>query len=137
MYQHGIDRLSDLSSLLRGKRLGLLTNHTGVDSRLVSTVDRLREEYDLRRLFSPEHGLYGAAQAGAHVGNTVDARTGLPVFSLYDRSYAEALDGLDLLVFDMQDVGVRFYTYLYALSDAMKLCAARQIPLVVLDRSTG
>lgn len=133
-YLHGVDRLNEISSFLAGKRLGLLTNHTGVDRNLIPTVDLLREKFDLCRLFSPEHGLYGAAQAGVHVSDSTDPRTGLPIFSLYDKEYAGALDGLGCLVFDMQDVGVRFYTYLYALSDAMKLCAEKGIPLVVLDR---
>ncbi len=135
--RNGIDNLSEADALLRGRRLGLATNPTGVDRNLVSTADILRERYDLVALYGPEHGIRGDAQAGDHVGSTVDRRTGLPVHSLYGGSRhlsAETAAGVDVLVFDMQDIGVRYFTYLYTLTNLMADCAALGIPLVVLDR---
>ena len=135
--RNGVDNLDGADGLLRGKRLGLVTGPTGVDKRLRSTVDILREQYDLVALFAPEHGIWGDAQAGEKVESTVDRRTGLPVHSLYGqtrRITAEMAQGLDALVFDMQDVGVRYFTYLYTLTYLMQECARLGLPLVVLDR---
>jgi uncharacterized protein YbbC (DUF1343 family) len=126
-------------ALLKGKNVGLITNPTGVDSKLRSTVDLLHEhpEINLVRLFAPEHGVRGDAYAGEKVARDVDARTGIPVYSLYGenrRPPQSYLDGLDIMVYDIQDVGSRSYTYIYTMSYAMEECAKRRIPFMVLDR---
>ena len=83
MFGNGIDNLKSVHALLVGKRLGLVTNHTGLDQSFRPTADILKESYDLRFLVGPEHGVTGTAQAGARVENSVDPRTGLPVISLF------------------------------------------------------
>lgn len=118
-------------------RCGLITNHTGVLRDLSSTVDMLKEKCNLVALFGPEHGVRGDIQAGENVSSYTDKKTGLPVYSLFGDDIAEsenALISLDTVIFDIQDVGARFYTYAYTLTDAMKLCAKSGIKLVVLDR---
>jgi uncharacterized protein YbbC (DUF1343 family) len=129
--------LEHLPPDLGGRRVGLITNPSGVDAALHSTVDLLAARRDLRlvALFGPEHGIRGNAQEA--VPDAVDDRTGLPVYSLYGATLsptAPMLDGLDVLVFDIQDVGVRFYTYLSTLGIAMQAAAARGLRFVVLDR---
>jgi uncharacterized protein YbbC (DUF1343 family) len=124
---------------IAGRRVGLVTNATGVDRHLISTVQRLHEHPDvnLAALFGPEHGLRGEAPDAAYVETYTDALTGLPVHSLYGATYKptpDALEGLDMLVFDMQDAGVRFYTYLSTLAYVMQTAAEAGIPVVVLDR---
>jgi len=126
-------------ALLRGKRVGLITNPTGVDSKLVSTIDLLhaRPDIKLTALFGPEHGVRGEAYAGDHVADGVDPATGVPVHSLYGetrRPKAEWLEPLDVLVYDIQDVGSTSYTYIYTMAYAMEAAADRGIPFVVLDR---
>ncbi len=133
----GVETLARAQTLLRGRRVGLITGPTGVDGRLRATVDILAEIYDLRALFACEHGIRGAVQAGGHVESEVDAETGVPVFSLYGasrRMTQQMLDAFDVLVYDIQDVGARFYTYLYTLSYAMQDCARAGKTVVVLDR---
>lgn len=124
---------------LEGKRVGLITNHTGVDSQLRSSVDLLRQcdWLQLVALFGPEHGVRGAAQAGAKVASTTDERTGLPVHSLYGKSHKPTQDmlrGLGALVYDIQDVGVRYATYLSTLFNCQEAAAENDILFVVLDR---
>ena len=124
---------------LRGKRIGLVTNPTGVDSELRSSIDLLARHPQLHlvALFGPEHGVRGNVQAGEKVEATVDEATGLPVFSLYGEHReptAEMLKGIDVLLFDIQDVGARFYTYPYTLAGAMRAARRAGIPVVVLDR---
>ena len=136
----GCERLfDDRFDLIAGMRVGLITNPSGVDRQLRTTADRLHETdgVELAALFGPEHGIRGQAADGVHVVSTTDARTGVPLHSLYgpQRQPDDAmLAGLDLILFDMQDVGVRFYTYLYTMSLAMEACAGRGLPFVVLDR---
>lgn len=136
-YLHGIEREDLLSRELSGLRLGLITNPSGLDRKFNSTIDLLQERFDLRALFSPEHGVRGDAQAGEKVGCYTDLRSQLPVYTMYgDRSAAySAFDGLDCIVYDIQDVGLRFYTYIYTLADAMQEAAKRGIRVVVLDRA--
>ncbi len=133
----GVDRLDTVEEQLRGKRVGLMTNPTGMDHQLRSTIDLIHEKYHLTALFAVEHGIRGDAQAGDAVQTTVDEATGVTVYSAYgdnDHFNAEMLDAFDVLVFDIQDVGARFYTYLYSLSYAMEACARAGKPMVVLDR---
>ncbi len=136
--QLGIDVLRAAEfAPLRGKRVGLVTNHTGVDSAGAATIDLLHQAKDVRllALFSPEHGIRGAVDA--KVADSRDERTGLPVWSLYGevrKPKPEHLAELDLLVFDIQDIGCRFYTYLSTLRNCLEAAAARGIPLLVLDR---
>ena len=136
-YLHGIEREDLLLRELSGLRLGLITNPSGLDKKFNSTIDVLQKSFDLRALFSPEHGVRGDAQAGEKVGYYLDARSGLPVYTMYgDHSAAfEAFDGLDCIVYDIQDVGLRFYTYIYTLTEAMEEAAKRGIRVVVLDRA--
>jgi len=125
--------------VLRGKRVGLITNPSGVNRQLVSTVDVLRgaPEVKLVALFGPEHGIYGDVEAGDKVDNQVDARTGLPAYSLYGKTQKptpEMLQGLDALVYDLQDTGCRSYTYITTMGVAMEACGEAGIEFVVLDR---
>jgi len=127
------------AALLTGKRIGLVTNMTGVDRQLRSNVDLLAAHpgWTLAALFGPEHGVRGDAQAGVAVDNARDAATGLPVYSLYGKTHEptpEMLAGLDILVFDIQDVGTRFYTYPYTLASIMRAAKREGIAVVVLDR---
>ncbi|HVG21131.1 MAG TPA: exo-beta-N-acetylmuramidase NamZ domain-containing protein, partial [Blastocatellia bacterium] len=135
----GIDVLErDGFKQLEGRRVGLITNHTGRDRAGRSTVDVLASAKNLKlvALFSPEHGLRGAEDAP--VGSSRDEKTGLPIYSLYDkdkrRPTAEMLAGIDALVFDVQDVGTRFYTYITTCGLAMEEAAKNRIKFVVLDR---
>jgi uncharacterized protein YbbC (DUF1343 family) len=125
-------------SLLEGKKVGLITNHTG---RLLTgehLADALiRKGVRVTALFGPEHGIRGTAEGGDRVADSVDARTGLPVFSLYGEHHAPTtamLRDVDLLVYDIQDVGARFYTYISTLILSMESAARKGIPFLVLDR---
>lgn len=133
----GLDRLEAVEDKLRGKRVGLMTNPTGITRDLTSAIDVLRAKANLTALFACEHGIRGDAQAGDKVETYQDKKTGVTVYSAYQGSHrlsAEMLDAFDVFVFDMQDVGVRFYTYLYSLSYAMEECAKAGKPVIVLDR---
>lgn len=125
--------------ILKNKRIGLITNPTGVDSRLKSTVDILAEakEVNLVALFGPEHGVRGNFSAGDKVDSNIDPQTGIPVFSLYGKTRkpnAEILKGIDVLVYDIQDIGARSYTYISTMGLAMEAAAENNIEFVVLDR---
>ena len=125
--------------LLKGKRIGLITNPTGVTAELVSTIDVLfrHPSVQLVALYGPEHGVRGDAKAGEKVLNAVDNLTNLPVNSLYGRTKkptAEMLKGVDLLLFDIQDIGVRTYTYIYTMALAMQAAKEENIPFIILDR---
>lgn len=125
--------------ILQGKRVGLVTNPTGVDSRLRSTVDILHNapEVNLVALYGPEHGVRGEFTAGEYVEFETDLSTGLPVYSLYGKTRKpspEMLKGIDILVYDIQDIGSRSYTFISTLGLVMEAAAENGIPLVVLDR---
>ncbi|HEX2187253.1 MAG TPA: DUF1343 domain-containing protein, partial [Longimicrobiaceae bacterium] len=131
--------LADPPAAVRGKRVGLITNQTGVDRAGTLTIDRLAASDDLElvALFSPEHGIRGAAAPGEKVASGTDPRTGLPVHSLYGETRKptpEMLRGVEALVFDIQDVGARQYTYVYTMALGMQAAAEAGIPFVVLDR---
>ena len=133
----GLDRVGAADGLLKGRRVGLMTNQTGIDSRFRSAIDRIAARYRLTALFAVEHGIRGDAQAGESYETRPDPVTGAPVYAVYGKTRrltADMLDAFDVLIFDMQDVGARFYTYLYALSFAMEECARAGKPVVVLDR---
>lgn len=160
----GVEVLLDAKcALLRGRRVGLITNPTGVDRQFRSIVERLKrcEGVTLAALYGPEHGVRGNAQAGEYVPFFVDEQLGLPVFSLYGQSQKppadmltnidaymrdydtrhtgktverEMLGGVEVMVFDLQDVGTRVYTYVATMAYAMQAAAAAGIPFVVLDR---
>jgi uncharacterized protein YbbC (DUF1343 family)/CubicO group peptidase (beta-lactamase class C family) len=124
-------------ALLRGKRVGLVTNHTGVARDGATTIDLLHDAKDvtLVRLFSPEHGIRGILDAV--VPSATDEKTGLTIYSLYGdtrRPSAPMLDGLDTIVIDLQDIGARFYTYMTTMAYVMEEAARRKIAVVVLDR---
>ena len=134
----GIDVLSQQNfQILQNKRVGLITNHTGRSASGESTIDLLHRApgVSLAALFSPEHGIRG--ESDDTVSSGIDERTGLPIHSLYGatcRPTPEMLTGIDVLVFDIQDIGTRFYTYIGTLSLAMRAAKGANIPFVVLDR---
>ena len=136
----GVDYLEETKfGILKGKKVGLLTHPAGVNSRGVSTVDVLRRtsQVDLVALFGPEHGIYGNEKAAVPVDDKIDEKTGLPVFSLYGKfrkPTAEMLSKIDCLVIDLQDVGVRCYTYISCMRYAMEACFEEGVKVVILDR---
>ena len=124
---------------LQGKRVGLVTNPSGVDRQLRSTIDILFDapEVNLVALYGPEHGVRGDAYAGDHVESTKDPKTGLPVYSLYGPTREptqKMLEGIDIMVYDIQDVGTRSYTFISTLGLVMRACAKADIEVLVLDR---
>lgn len=135
----GLDVLArEKFARLAGKRVGLITNHTGLDRQGRRNVDLMREAgVRVTALFSPEHGI-GGKEEHDRIGHARDAATGIPIFSLYQgeqrRPTDEMLREVDVLVFDIQDVGARFYTYITTMAYAMEEAARRKIPFIVLDR---
>lgn len=136
----GIEVLKrDNFKILEGKRVGLITNPTGFDNSLKSTIDILFEapNVNLVALFGPEHGVRGDAHAGDKVQNIIDKKTGIPVLSLYGstrKATPEMLEGIDVLVYDIQDIGSRSFTYISTMGLAMEAAAENNIQFVVLDR---
>ena len=131
--------LTEQKSLIEGKRVGLITNHSAVDRRMRHAIDLLAEApgVKLTALFAPEHGIRGIVQAGGKVEDTRDEKTGVPVYSLYGtvrRPTPEMLKDVDVLLFDIQDAGVRFYTYISTMGEGMEAAAEKGIPFIVLDR---
>lgn len=131
--------LADSLTLVRGRSVALITNQTGLTRSGESSIDLLNraEGVELVALLSPEHGIRGEAEAGAAVASGVDEATGLPVHSLYGdtrKPTAEMLEGVDVLLFDIQDVGARYYTYVSTMGLAMEAAAEHGLPFVVLDR---
>jgi len=124
---------------LAGKRVGLITNPSGVNGNLESTIDVLRAAPNVKlvALFGPEHGVYGDVPAGEKIESRTDPRTGLPVHSLYGKTHKptpEMLKGLDALVYDLQDTGCRSYTFISTMGVAMEACGEAGIEFIVLDR---
>lgn len=136
----GIDVLQEADfEFLKGKRVGLVTNPTGVNKDLKSTVDIMfeHENVNLVALFGPEHGVRGNFSAGDHVGNNTDPETGVPVYSLYGKNKKpneEAMQMVDVIVYDIQDIGVRSYTYISTMGLVMEAAADFGKEVVVLDR---
>ena len=136
----GIEVLRDQNfKILEGKRVGLITNPTGVDGRLKSSIDILFEAKNVKlvALFGPEHGVRGDAHAGDKVDNVTDPKTGLPVYSLYGKTRKatpEMLKDIDVLVYDIQDIGCRSFTFISTMGLAMEVAAENNIEFVVLDR---
>lgn len=125
--------------LVRGKRIGLLASPSSIDSNLISTVERLYHSPDVKltALFGPEHGIRGTVQAGDKINSGMDALTRLPVYSLYGETRQPTpamLESLDVLIYDLQECGLRFYTYLSTLAYVMHAAAEASLPLIVLDR---
>ncbi len=123
--------------ILKNRRVALLTNPSGVDRELISTFDRLSHAVNLVAIFSPEHGFSGSARAGESVPSSRDRSTGIPIHSLYGDSYRptpEQLNGIDVIVCDLQDVGVRYFTYIWTLSYVLEAAGEMGISVVVLDR---
>ncbi|MEP3211120.1 MAG: DUF1343 domain-containing protein [Maribacter sp.] len=127
--------------MLKGKSVGIVANQTSVifdTDKHTHLVDSLiASDVDIKKVFAPEHGFRGQADAGEKVKDGVDLKTGLPLISLYGKNRkpsAEQLQGLDIVLFDIQDVGVRFYTYIATLQLVLEACAENNIPIMVLDR---
>ena len=133
----GADQTALYFPLLKGKSVGLVANHTSVIGQ-VSLVDTMTHSgINLVEIFAPEHGFRGTADAGENISNGRDSKTGIPIISLYgskSKPSADDLKNIDIMVYDIQDVGVRFYTYISTLHYVMEACAENNIPLLILDR---
>lgn len=134
----GADNSEKYLPILKGKKVGIVTNQTGILSNKTHLVDFLLEKkINIQKIYAPEHGFRGTADAGELIKDGKDTQTGLPIISLYGdnkKPKPEQLKGIDILVFDLQDVGARFYTYISSLHYVMEACAENNIPLVILDR---
>lgn len=134
----GAESMNEYLPLLKGKKVAVLTNQTGIigKSHLVDSLVSLK--VNIVAILSPEHGFRGDADAGEHVSSSVDEKTGIPIKSLYDgntgKPSSDLMKQIDVLVFDLQDVGVRFYTYLTTMAKMMEACAENKVKMIVLDR---
>ncbi|WP_294296730.1 DUF1343 domain-containing protein [uncultured Chryseobacterium sp.] len=137
-FKTGADQPALYLPLLKGKTVGVVTNQTGLMSDRTHVVDFLvKNGIRIKSIFAPEHGFRGDADAGEKVKNGVDVKTGIPIVSLYGNNKkpsAEQLKGIDIIVFDIQDVGVRFYTYISTLTYVMEAGAENNVEVIVLDR---
>ena len=133
----GIDLIDENLDIFKGKKVGLITNATGINSNYESTIDILYKKVNLTSLFAPEHGIRGANPAGGTVTDEIDPVTNLPVYSLYGSTSTPTesmLENVDVMCIDIQDVGARFYTYIYTMANAMKACKQYNKEFVVFDR---
>ncbi len=138
----GANQTENYLPLLKGKRIGIVANQTSVifksETSYTHLVDSLLSlNINIKKVFSPEHGFRGSADAGEHVNDGIDTKSGLPIISLHGKNRKptkEHLEGLDVIIFDIQDVGVRFYTYISTLHYIMEACAEQDIPVLILDR---
>jgi len=133
----GSYQLNNYIGQMLGKNIALVVNHTSMvhSTHLADTL--LSRGVNIKKYFAPEHGFRGKADAGALINNEIDQKTGVPIVSLYGKHKKpskEDLEGIDLLVFDIQDVGTRFYTYISTLQYVMEACAENNVPLMILDR---
>lgn len=137
-FKTGADRPELYLPLLKNKTIGIVTNQTGLLKDKTFLVDFLvKNNVQIKSIFAPEHGFRGDADAGEHVKNGVDTQTGIPIVSLYGsnkKPKPEQLKGIDIILFDIQDVGVRFYTYISTLTYVMEAAAENNIEVIVLDR---
>ena len=133
----GAERTAEYLPLLKGKRIGIVANHTSLINQ-THLVDSLIDlNVNIVRVFSPEHGFRGNADAGERVKSNIDKKTGIPIVSLYGKNKkptAKQIEDLDLIIFDIQDVGVRFYTYISTMSYVMEACAENKKQVLILDR---
>jgi uncharacterized protein YbbC (DUF1343 family) len=137
MIKLGIDQIDRYIDIFKDKRVGLMTNPTGMSSDFKSTINILHEKTQLISLFGPEHGVRGDLQAGVHFDHYVDEETHCKVYSVYGKHKAptdDMLKDIDVFCFDIQDVGARFYTFIYSMAYAMMACAKHDIKFVVFDR---
>jgi len=134
----GADNYNNYLPLLKDKKIGVVTNQTGILSNKTHLVDFLLEKnIAIQKIFAPEHGFRGTADAGEHIVDGKDSKTGLPIISVYGdnkKPKPEQLAGIEIMVFDLQDVGARFYTYISSLHYIMEACAENKILLIILDR---
>lgn len=134
----GADNYEKYLPLLKGKKVGIVTNQTGILSDKTHVVDFLLEKkIAVQTIFAPEHGFRGTADAGEHIVDGKDQKTGLSIVSLYGdnkKPKPAQLAGIDIMIFDLQDVGARFYTYISSLHYVMEACAENGVPLLILDR---
>ena len=133
----GIENIDKYEKLFKGKRVGLITNPTGIDSNFKSSIDILREKTNLVALFSPEHGIRASIQAGQRLDTYVDEETGITVYSLYGatkKPSKEIMDKVDIIAIDIQDNGSRYYTFIYTMAYCMQACAEYGKTFVVFDR---
>lgn len=133
----GAQRTELYFPLLKGKNVAVLANQTAMINQTHLVDSLVGAGIKMKKIFCPEHGFRGTADAGEIVKNTIDAKTGLPVISLYDKHFkpkASDLKGIDVVVYDIQDVGVRFYTYLSTMTYMMEACAENNIEFLILDR---
>lgn len=133
----GADQISEYLPLLKGKRVGMLVNQTSIIGKKASVDSLLSLGVNIVKVFGPEHGFRGNASNGAKVNNEIDAKTGIPIISLYGkfkRPTKEHLADVDIMIFDIQDVGARFYTYINTLAHVMESCAEFDKELIILDR---
>lgn len=133
----GIERIDEYKSFFDGKRVGLITNPTGITSNFVSSIDVLRDKTNLVALFSPEHGIRANIQAGMQLDTYVDDETNITVYSLYGKNKKpskEIMDLIDVMSIDIQDNGSRYYTFIYTMAYAMMACAEFDKEFVVFDR---
>lgn len=135
--QVGAERMTEYLPLLQNKNVAIVGNQTSVVGAVHLVDTLLRRGVSVKKIYTPEHGFRGTADAGATIGNSVDAQTGLPIVSLYGthkKPTVEDLQGIDIVVFDIQDVGARFYTYISTMHYVMEACAENHVPFLVLDR---
>ena len=135
----GLDRVGSYKEVFEGKRLGIIANHTAYDGngRFIVDVFKSMNDIKITALFSPEHGLWGTERDGKKIDNQIHPTYSLPIYSLYGKTQkptSDMLQNVDVLVFDIQDIGARFYTYIYTMSLAMEAAAENSKTFVVLDR---
>lgn len=133
----GAERTTDYLPILKGKNIGLVVNQTSTIGPIHLVDSLMRLGLSIKKIFAPEHGFRGSADAGEKISDSKDTRTGLPIISIYGSKKAPDkadLEGIDLLIFDIQDVGTRFYTYISTLHYVMLSCADNKVPLMVFDR---
>ena len=137
----GIDKTEKYLQLIKKKNVAIVSNHTSqflIENKGIHLVDSLLKlNIKVQKVFAPEHGFRGNSDAGEKIVNSIDPKTGIPIVSLYGnkkKPSAEDLDGIDVIIFDIQDVGARFYTYLSTMHYVMESCAENNIELIILDR---